>query len=422
LVAVSVAAHARTIIRATRLGAVDFLVKPLKDEDLEEVLLGLPGMERGSPVLRDEVANHQNSDTPPRTTGACFGYSSDPRLMHIAEIAARVADADVPVLISGESGAGKGVLAQFIHNASSRRDQSFVKVNCAALPLDLLESELFGYERGAFTGAMDRKPGKFELANGGSILLDEIGEIAPPLQAKLLHVLQDQEFSRLGATHATRVNSRILATTNKRLEIAVSRGEFREDLFYRLNVVRLEVPPLREHIQDVPALCSYFMGKYASRYGASEKTLSTRLRDAFCSYPWPGNVRQLENAIRQFLILQEEELVLRSLLESAMMSDREPLSESPRASREEVHSVTAEMHSLKDIAILAAERAEMEIVLRTLNEKQWNRKQVARELGISYKTLLTKLHRWDDHKGRVSGILCVLMGSASSCHQISACL
>jgi DNA-binding NtrC family response regulator len=239
-------------------------------------------------------------------------------------------------------------------------------------------------------------------------------------------VLQDQEFSRLGATHATRVNARILATTNKRLEIAVSRGEFREDLFYRLNVVRLEVPPLRERLKDVPALCSHFMDKYASQYGGNERLqLPARLRDAFCAYPWPGNVRQLENAIRQFLILGEEELVLHSLLESAMGDEREQLLESPAPSAEEGHSPRGESHSLKDIAVQAAERAEREIVLRTLNERQWNRKQVARELGISYRTLLTKLHRWDDPKSRaVSGLVCVLWSgiTGTGFERFSACL
>ena len=420
LIAVSVAAHPRTIIRATRLRAVDYLIKPLKDEDLEEVLRGVTGTELVSRIVGDEMTNANGADACRHKAGACFGFSSDPHLVHIAEIAARVAETDVPVLISGETGVGKGVLAQYIHNSSLRRDQPFVKVNCAALPLDLLESELFGYERGAFTGALDKKPGKFEQANGGSILLDEIGDMPPGLQAKLLHVLQDQEFSRLGATHATRVNARILATTNKRLEIAVSRGEFREDLFYRLNVVRLEVPPLREHLKDVPALCSHFVDKYASQYGGNERLqLPARLREIFCSYPWPGNVRQLENAIRQFLILGEEELVLHSLLESAMGDERERL-ESPPLSAEEVHSSKGEMHSLKDIAVQAAERAEREIVFRTLNERQWNRKQVARELGISYRTLLTKLQRWDGPKGgAVSGLVCVLWSSASSCDQFS---
>lgn len=301
------------------------------------------------------------------------------------------------MLILGESGVGKGVLAQFIHNSSARRHQPFVKVNCAALPRDLLESELFGYDRGAFTGAVDNKQGKFELANGGSILLDEIGEMSPALQAKLLHVLQDQEYSRLGATQTIRVNARIFATTNKRLEAAVSSGEFRGDLLYRLNVVRLEIPPLREHMVDVPALCDYFLQKYRARYGGDESVeLPARLQKVLCSYHWPGNVRQLENAIKQFLILREEELVVRSLLESSAGTHVDP----PKLSAAAEPSTPAPLHSLnlKDVAAKAAEEAEKEIVLKALNEKQWNRKGVARDLGISYKTLLFKLRRWNVQK------------------------
>jgi len=397
LIAVSTSSHARTILRAAHLRAVDYLVKPVRDEDLEEAFRILTGMECSGTLFSNSIPDEKGlSNAARHTTYACFNRSSDPKLMRIAEIAARVAESDVPVLIEGESGVGKGVLANFIHSSSSRRDQAFVKVNCAALPVDLLESELFGYERGAFTGAIDKKPGKFELANGGSILLDEIGDMSPYLQAKLLHVLQDQEFSRLGATHAIRVNSRTLATTNRRLENAVSRNEFREDLFYRLNVVRIEVPPLREHLQDVPALCDYFMDKYMSRYCGNERVeLPTRLRKTFCSYRWPGNVRQLENAIKQFLILREEELVLQSLLHPVMAAGQEQLPASPPPPTEEVQSLKSELHSLKDVGAEAAERAEKEIVFRTLNKKQWNRKKAATELGISYKTLLTKLQRWD---------------------------
>ena len=398
LIAISTSSHARTILRAAHLRAVDYLIKPVRDEDLEEAFQILNGVEGSDIFLPENVTNERGlSNGAGHTTYACFNRSSDPKLVRIAEIAARVAESDVPVLISGESGVGKGVLANFIHSSSSRRNKAYVKVNCAALPVDLLESELFGYERGAFTGAIDKKPGKFELANGGSILLDEIGDMSPYLQAKLLHVLQDQEFSRLGATHAIRVNSRTLATTNRRLEAAVSRNEFREDLFYRLNVVRIEVPPLREHMQDVPALCDYFMDKYMSRYCGNERPeLPVRLRETFYSYHWPGNVRQLENTIKQFLILREEELVLQSLLHPLMETEQEQLPVTPPSlAAAEAHSPKSELHSLKDVGAEAAERAEKEIVFRTLHKRQWNRKKAASELGISYKTLLTKLQRWD---------------------------
>ena len=396
-IALATSSQARTVLRAAHLSAVDYLIKPVRDEDLEEAFEALTGMEPSEVFLPESVPNEKGLSNGARhTTFACFNRSSDPKLVRIAEIAARVAESDVPVLISGESGVGKGVLANFIHSSSSRRNKAYVKVNCAALPVDLLESELFGYERGAFTGAIDKKPGKFELANGGSILLDEIGDMSPYLQAKLLHVLQDQEFSRLGATHSIRVNSRTLATTNRRLEAAVSRNEFREDLFYRLNVVRIEVPPLREHMQDVPALCDYFMDKYMGRYCGNERPeLPARLRQTLYSYHWPGNVRQLENTIKQFLILREEELVLQSLLHPLMETEPEQPPAPPPSSAREGQSLKSELHSLKDVGAEAAERAEKEIVFRTLHKRQWNRKKAASELGISYKTLLTKLQRWD---------------------------
>jgi len=394
LIAVSATSHGRTILKATRLQATDYLMKPLKDEELEEALQGLVEIDSVGVSL-----GKITPDVPLSKIAACFNYSSAPVLVRIGEIAARVADSDIPVLILGESGVGKGVLAQYIHSSSARRHQPFVKVNCAALPRDLMESEMFGYDRGAFTGAVDNKQGKFELANGGSILLDEIAEMSPALQAKLLHVLQDQEYSRLGATHTIRVNSRILATTNRRLENAVSNGEFRGDLLYRLNVVRLEIPPLREHMEDVPALCEYFMQKYRTRYGVDESAeLPPRLLKVFCSFPWPGNVRQLENVIKQFLILREEELVLRNLLESAPGTPLEPRREFSPALPEQLSSPALHSLSLKDVAAKAAEEAEKEIVMRALNEKQWNRKGVARELGISYKTLLFKLRRWGAQK------------------------
>ena len=394
LIALSATAHGRTILKATRLQAADYLMKPLKDEELQEALQGLAETDFALVSL-----GKRTPDVPRGKDAACFNYSSTPALAHIAEIAGRVADSDIPVLILGESGVGKGVLAQYIHNASARRHRPLVKVNCAALPRDLMESELFGYDRGAFTGAVDNKQGKFELANGGSILLDEIGEMSPALQAKLLHVLQDQEYSRLGATKTIRVNSRIIATTNKRLEAAVSSGEFRGDLLYRLNVVRLEIPPLREHMADVPALCDYFLQKYRTRYGVDDSAeLPPRLQKVLYSYHWPGNVRQLENAIKQFLILREEELVVRSLRESETGTCPEPRPTFSPTLPKQSPSQTLHSLSLKGVAAKAAEEAEKEIILRALNEKRWNRKGVARDLGISYKTLLFKLRRWNAQK------------------------
>jgi transcriptional regulator with PAS, ATPase and Fis domain len=214
--------------------------------------------------LRDEVKflRRQLAETEDQEPG----MSSNSKMVRVREIARQVADTDVPVLVTGESGVGKEVLTRYIHMHSGRAEHPYVKVNCAALPHDLLESELFGYERGAFTGAVSDKPGKFELAGRGTILLDEIGEMSPPLQAKLLHVLQDCEYSRLGGKRVIQVQARVLASTNRRLEQSVAKGEFREDLYFRLNVIAIEIPPLRERREDIPLLCSHFVAKYREKY------------------------------------------------------------------------------------------------------------------------------------------------------------
>jgi len=296
------------------------------------------------------------------------------------ELAERIADTDVPVLIEGETGVGKEVLARFIHAHSERRDRPLIKVNCAAIPSDLLESELFGYERGAFTGALRDKPGKFELANRGVLMLDEIGEMPPLLQAKLLHVLQDGEFMRLGGTRVVQVDVRILAATNKKLEDLMARGEFRQDLFYRLNVIRLAIPPLRERLEDLSPLCELFQRKYSTHYGRPSRELPEELKRAFASYEWPGNIRELENVIRRFVLLPDVELTLPGLRVA-----REP----------DAHSTPEPPQSLREVAAQATEQAERELVMRTLEHVKWNRKQAARELHICYKSLLNKLHRWD---------------------------
>ena len=217
--------------------------------------------------------------------------------------------ADVPVLILGESGVGKDVLARYIHQKSERTGP-FIRVNCAALPADLLESELFGHERGSFTGAQRDKAGKFELAGAGTILLDEIGEMSPALQAKLLHVLQDGEYCRVGGTRTLTSEARVLAATNKQLEKLVSTGGFREDLLFRLNVITVEVPPLRERPEDIIPLCNTFLEKYRAKYQSTVQQLPLELLSAFAGHPWPGNIRPLENNVKRFLILPDVRMAL----------------------------------------------------------------------------------------------------------------
>jgi len=380
VIILSAVGQTKTVVDAMKMGAADFLVKPFEEPELELAIENV--FEKYK--LREEVRSLKRQLDHYVEYGDVL--SSNQRTLRVKEIAKHVADTDVPVLILGESGVGKEVLARFIHNNSTRKDKPFVKVNCAALPHDLLESELFGYEKGAFTGAMNDKPGKFELADKGTLLLDEIGEMSPHLQAKLLHVLQDSEYSRLGGKKQVRVDARVLASTNINLEEAVANGKFREDLYFRLNVIRLELPPLRERREDIPVLCNYFLQKYRERYKSIVEDLPAELLDAFVRYDWPGNIRQLENAMKRFLILPDMTLVLAELKEPAA------------AAAVAVAAVTVkpkeDKMSLKDVGSRAAEQAERELVIRVLEETAWNRKQAARRLNICYKALLNKLKRW----------------------------
>ncbi|PYT17965.1 MAG: sigma-54-dependent Fis family transcriptional regulator [Acidobacteria bacterium] len=355
-----------TVVRAMRLGASDYLLKPLDEKELELAI---------EKVL-EEHGNGDSLDLELPTPETAFP-SSNKRMLQIKAICDHVAYTDVPVLILGESGAGKEVLARYLHTQSGRNEM-FVKVNCAALPTELLESELFGHERGAFTGALREKPGKFELAGQGTIMLDEIAEMSPLLQAKLLHVLQDGEYSRLGGTKTLRSEARLIAATNKRLHNLVATGEFREDLYFRLNVITIEVPPLRERPEDIGPLCERFVEKYRAKYKSNVKRLPEELQHAFARFSWPGNVRQLENAVKRFLILPDLQLTLAELRESGSQRDIAPQGS----------------FSLKELSSMAAERAEKELILRTLDEVNWNRKLAARRLNICYKSLLNKLRRW----------------------------
>jgi two-component system response regulator AtoC len=364
----------KTVVEAMRMGASDYLTKPFEEEELELAIDNVVEKRQ----LREEVRSlRRQLENGGESSEWLFASS---KVAQVYEIARQVSATDVPVLITGESGTGKEVLARFIHTHSGRAGKPMVKVNCAALPHDLLESELFGYERGAFTGAMGEKPGKFELADKGSILLDEIGEMGSHLQAKLLHVLQDGEYSRLGGRRSLKVDARVLASTNRRLETAVSDGSFREDLYYRLNVISIEIPPLRERREDIPLLCNYFVQKYGDKYNSGVDQLPRDLLEAFLRYDWPGNVRQLENAVKRYLILPDLAMTLGLLKDSG--------------SRAVVIPTVTQSLDLKATAAQAAEQAERELALRILEETNWNRKQAARQLGICYKALLNKLKKW----------------------------
>jgi transcriptional regulator with PAS, ATPase and Fis domain len=353
-------------------------------------------------------AGSERAARPARVTGVLLGRNEKMREVH--ELIARVADTDVTVLVRGESGTGKELVARAIHQASPRHDKPFVKVNCAALPSELLESELFGFERGAFTGALQHKPGKFEFANHGTMFLDEISEMAPPLQSKLLQVLQDGEFARLGGRNDVHVDVRIVAATNRDLERAVADALFREDLFFRLNVVCITLPPLRQRRDEIPELTRLFLRQFCEQYNKPPQALASDTLRLFAEYEWPGNVRELENLIKRTVILGSDESIRRELadaiagrifrsgpipaLQTKAASAPAPAAETPVAPAAlppAEAAPAAPLGSLKDIARHAAREAEKELIHRTLQQTRWNRREAAEILGISYKALLYKI-------------------------------
>jgi len=380
VIMLSVVGKAATIVEAMELGASDYLNKPFDDAELELTLEKV--MERKE--LREE-RDRLAGELQPR--GDAVVWASD-AMRSVRELLEQVGDTDVTVLIQGESGAGKEIVARTAHELSPRKHKPFVKVNCAALPADLLESELFGYEKGAFTGATGRKQGRFEVAHTGTIFLDEIGEMSPALQAKLLQVLQDGEFTRLGGNKDIRVDVRVICATNRRLVEMVSEGTFREDLYFRLNVVNLQIPPLRERREEVPVLVASFLERFSARYDKPVPVLSDCLLDALGRYSFPGNVRELENMMKRVVVLGNEETILTEM--AAADRGGRQRGEALKRLLDEIEETAGEI-PLREVGRRAAMEAEREAIDRVLQHTNWNRKQAARLLGVSYKTLLQKI-------------------------------
>ncbi len=374
-----------TVVEAIRLGAYDYLTKPFEKSELDAAMLKC----RQKRQLRAE--NQALREYCEQLTEDLSFLAASPQMVKIRQQILQIAPVDVPVFISGESGVGKEVVARMIHLRSPRAVQPFIKVNCAALPGELLESELFGYEQGAFTGAVRLKPGKFELADRGTIFLDEIAEMPTHLQAKLLHVLQDHQFSRLGGRHLVRSDVRVLAATNVNVREAIRCGRFREDLYYRLNVFSIHVPPLRERAREIPMLFQHFLEKYADKYNKHPRQPSGHLLEAAMRYPWPGNLRELENFVKRYVILEDDESSFRELLEMAATRQRTSPREESAQPREQ--GLKALVRSLKD-------EAEMEAIADALEKTNWSRKEAARLLGISYKALLYKMRQFKLDGGR----------------------
>jgi len=402
--------QAATIVEAVRLGAADYVVKPDDPEGLGEIALDAAiknAIEKTRLVSEITELRRQLTDDQDR---AFLFWGDSPDMKAIATVIEQVSDSDVTVLIRGESGVGKELVARDIHQRSSRRERPFVKVNCAALPAELLESELFGHEKGAFTGAATTRIGKFEQAHTGTIFLDEIAEMKAPLQAKMLHVLQDAQFTKLGSNRPIDVDVRVVAATNRDLETMMLRGEFREDLYYRLKVIEVTVPPLRERRNEIVHLTEFFIDRYARRYNRPVRQLSDELAQLFQTYEWPGNIRELENMIKRIVILQDESLVVREMSRAprtsvafagAVAGDArgatadEPDDVDEAADEEPQPDVPVAMapagSRLADVAKAAALKAERTIIEDTLNQVQWNRRRAAEQLGVSYKTLLNKI-------------------------------
>ncbi len=453
VIVLSALSGAEDAMRAMKLGASDYLSKPFSHEELEDAMARALGGNRVPARQPAASAPQVNAVAAQADSNERILISHSPSMRRVRALVERIADTDVPVLLLGESGTGKEVIAREIHARSNRRNRPFIKVNCAALPAELLESELFGHERGAFTGATAEKPGKFELADQGTIFLDEIGEMAIRLQAKLLQVLQDEEFFRVGGKKSVRVDSRVVVATNRELEREIELGNFREDLFYRLNVVAIRLPALRERPEDVVPLTDHFLKKYGRQYMSGVAELPPEVLRAFTEYEWPGNVRELENMVRRLCVLKDATLVLDELRSGGRTPASAPslptsyggdgdvdppaptLVRTPVAtpgggvavqvlempSRGNVPAAEvpanqvvaapvryanpfdvpqppppppsmpeAEM-SLKDIGKRAAMLAEREAILAMLQRTAWNKRRAASKLRISYKALLYKI-------------------------------
>jgi two-component system response regulator AtoC len=385
IVMLSCSNEVTTVVEAIRIGANDYLTKPFEKSELDAAMLKCRQkreLRRENDALRD-YCDHLTEDL--------SFLAASPQMVKIRQQILQIAPVDVPVFVAGESGVGKEVVARMIHMRSPRVNQPFIKVNCAALPSELLESELFGYEQGAFTGAVRAKPGKFEMANKGTIFLDEIAEMSPQLQAKMLHVLQDHQFNRLGGRQLVQCDVRVLAATNVNVREAIQSGRFREDLYYRLNVFSITVPPLRERAREIPLLFRHFLEKYSEKFQKQAMQPSNNLIEAAMNYPWPGNLRELENFVKRYVILQDDEGSFRELLEMAATRQRT----SPRddGAPQKEQGLKALVRGLKD-------EAEMEAIADALEKTNWSRKEAARMLGISYKALLYKMRQFKLDAGK----------------------
>jgi len=373
VIVVSALASSENIVSAVKAGAADFVCKPVKHECLRTAVRR----------AMEPQSFHGHSPAQPLPGAEAIFEGNNPSIRRVQALVGAVGWSDAPVLIQGETGTGKEVIARQLHARSRRSDKPFLKINCVALPSELIESELFGYERGAFTGAVRKKIGLFEEAAGGTLLLDEIGDMDCRLQSKLLHVLQDGSFLRIGGRGLVKVDVRVMAATNCDLEDAIATRKFREDLYYRLNVINIQLPPLRERKDDLPALTDFLIRKHATP-GAPFGVVTPELRDALMAYDWPGNIRELENCVRKLLILGDpatiaRELQLRSNCCRAAASPPRP-------------GVLGNASVLEQI-VNDQQQAETDAILSALNRTCWNRRRAAVLLQIDYSNLRLRMRK-----------------------------
>jgi DNA-binding NtrC family response regulator len=377
------------VVDSIQNGAAEFIKKPF---DVKEVEIHVNSiMERSR--LKREVSNLK---TELRTRSQYDSFIGDsPKIVQVKSLIEQVADSELTVLIRGDSGTGKEIVARMLHSISSRNEESFTKVNCAAIPRDLLEAELFGYEKGAFTGAHKTKPGRFEVANKGTMFLDEIGDMPLELQSKLLQVLEQQEFVRVGGINSIHVDVRIICATNRNLEDAIGHGKFRDDLFYRLNEITISLPPLRDRYEDIPLLADHFIEKYNALYQREASPLSQNALQQLYSAPWPGNIRQLENLIKQVVVRGDESIISELLAGQSVRTDHNGIP--PQANANPIRQTAGaseKSYSLKKRVATAVSREEMALISEVLTRTNWNRRRAAEILEISYRSLLYKIKEY----------------------------
>jgi two-component system response regulator AtoC len=380
VIMISGSASTLDVVSAMKSGATDFLSKPIAHEDLRKAIAR--AIDGNGAMYAPPARNGA-----PQQAGLFLG--SHPRMREIEATLEQIGWSEAPVLIQGETGSGKEVLARELNARSPRANKPFLKLNCAALPSELVESELFGYERGAFTGAFQKKAGMFENADGGTILLDEIGDMEFRLQAKLLQVLQDSSFQRIGGKETIKVDVRIMAATHRELEKCIAERTFREDLYYRLNVINIQLPPLRERMADVLPLTDFLLHKHAAK-GTQIPPITPELKEALTAYHWPGNVRELENVARKLLIFRDPALVAYDLRSKA---DRKLVMKAAASSTPQPPAPLSDGAPVLEQVVKAKLRAETDVILAALNSTRWNRKRAAAMLKIDYKALLYKMKK-----------------------------